>query len=86
MKFSVNLKDFHHDRGRTQDEMFAPAPSTLSQKQGRPAVPHNPNHHKDSEYIAVATDLHTAVLHVDIKRNESAEPREEAGKAEGLEA
>ena len=61
-------KDFNCDQGRTQAEMFAPTPSTLSLKTMFAVRSHGRNTHPDRDYIASASDGHTALLRDDIDR------------------
>ena len=78
MKSEWVLKDFNRDRGRSQREMFAPTPSTLSLKTMLAVSSHGRNNHSESDYIAIAIDVHTAFLHADIDQELFAEPPEES--------
>ena len=53
VKSSLVLKDFHRDQGRTQPEMFAPTPSTLSLKTILAVSSHDRTNHPGCDYIAI---------------------------------
>ena len=78
MKSRLVLKDFNRDQGRTQPEMFAPTPSTVSLKTMLAASSHDPNNHPEGDYIAIAIHVHTGFLHPDIDQALFPEPPEEA--------
>ena len=76
VKSKLVLKDFNRDQGRSQPEMFAPTPSTLSRKTMSAASSHDRNNHPERDYITLAIDVHTAFLHPDIDQELFAEPPE----------
>ena len=73
------LKDFDRNQRRTQPEMFAPTPSTLSLKTMLAVCSYNPNNHPECDYITIAIDVHTAFLHADIDPELCAKPPEADG-------
>ena len=69
VKSRLVLKDFIHDQGRMQTKTFAPTPSTLSLETMLATSSHNRNNHPEDDYIAIAMDVHTAILHADIDQD-----------------
>ena len=78
VKSGLVLKDFIHDQGRMQTETFVPTPSTPSLQTMLATSSHDRNYHPEDDYIAIAIDVHTAILHADIDRDMNAEPPEES--------
>ena len=63
VRSTLVLKDFNRDQRRTQPEMFAPTPSTLSLK--TELALYDRNNHPECDYTTIATDVLTAFLPVD---------------------
>ena len=78
VKSGLVLKDFNRDQGRTQPEVFAPTPSTLSLNTLLAVSSYDRNKHPERDDIAIAIDVHTAFLHADSDQEWSAEPPEES--------
>ena len=60
-KSRLVLQDFNRDQKRTQPEMFAPTPPTLSLKTMLTANSHDRNNHPESDYIAKAIDAQHSI-------------------------
>ena len=78
VKSRLVLQDFNRDQRRTQPEMFAPTPSTVSQNTMLAESSCDRNNHPERDYIATTIDIHTAFLHADIDQELFAEPPEES--------
>ena len=76
MKSKLVLKDYSRCQERTQPEMSSPTPSTLSLKTMLAASVHDRNSDPESDYITIATDVHTPFLHADVHEDLCAEPPE----------
>ena len=66
VKSKLVLKDYSRCQERTQPEMSSPTPSTLSLKTMLAASVHDRNSDPESDYITIATDVHTPFLHADV--------------------
>ena len=78
VKSSLVLKDFHRDQGRTQPEMFAPTPSTLSLKTMLAGTRMIETITQAVTTSQLAIDAHTAFLHADIDQELFAQPPEKS--------
>ena len=68
----------NRDQGRSQPEMFAPTPPTVSLKTMLAASSNDRNNHPERDYITIASGVHTAFLHPDIDQALFPEPPEES--------
>ena len=75
VKSRLFLKDLNRNQRRTQPEMCAPTPSTLSLKTMLAVKSYDRNNHP-CDHITIAIDVHTAFLHADIDQESFAEPPE----------
>ena len=74
VKSSLFLEDFNRGQERTQPEMFAPTPSTVSLKTMLAASSHDRNNHAEYDRITIAIDVDTAFLHADVDQELFTEP------------